>query len=60
MWPSQKADYDAKILEIENKCFSTSAYNKFMSNTLDAKIKQKKLVNKYGFNEMIKTLTTSE
>ena len=29
-----------------------------MSNTLDAKIKQKKLVNKYGFNEMIKTLTT--
>ena len=58
MWPSPKADYDAEILEIENKCFATSDYNKSMSNTLDAKIKQKKLVNKYGFSEMIKTLTT--
>ena len=29
----------------------TSEYNKFMSNSLDAKITQKKLVNESGLNE---------
>ena len=37
----EKVDYDAKISEIENKHFTTSYYNRFTSNTLDAKISQK-------------------
>ena len=32
--------------DIESKYFTTSDYNKFMNNILDAKIKNKKLVNK--------------
>ena len=39
----KKTDYDAKILEIEGKCFNTSDYNKFMSDILDTKIKQKRI-----------------
>ena len=39
-------DYDAKILEIESKYFTTGYYDKFTSQTLDAKIKQKGLVDK--------------
>ena len=35
----KKTDYDAKIPEIEGKYFTTF-YNKFMSEILDAKIKQ--------------------
>ena len=42
-----------------NKYF-TSDYNKCPSNTLDAKITQKKLVNEYDLNEKIKTLATKE
>ena len=37
----KKTDYDAKISEMEKKYFTTSDYNKFTSNTLDAKITQK-------------------
>ena len=37
----KKADYDAKISEMENKYFTTSDYNKFTSNTFDAKVTQK-------------------
>ena len=37
-----------------------SDYNKFTSNTLDAKIAQKRLVNEYYLNEKIKTLATKE
>ena len=33
----KKADYDAKISEMEKNYFTTSDYNKFMTNTLDAK-----------------------
>ena len=36
----KKTDYDAKISEIENKYFA-SDYDKFTSNTLDARITQK-------------------
>ena len=36
----KKTDYDAKIKDIERK------YNKFTSDVLDVKIKQKELVNK--------------
>ena len=54
----KKADYDAKISEIENKYFTTSDYNKFTSNnTLDAKI-TKKFVDEFDLNENIKTLAT--
>ena len=44
----KKTDYDAKISNIESKCFTTAHYNKFASQTLDAKIKQKELVDKYA------------
>ena len=47
------ADYDAKILEMGNKYFTTSDYNKFTSTTLDAKIMQKQLVNESDLNEKI-------
>ena len=42
----KKADHDAKILNIESKYFTAADYNKFTSQTLDAKIKWKWLVDK--------------
>ena len=42
----KKTDYDAKISDIKSKCFATADYNKFTSQILDAKIKQKELVDK--------------
>ena len=39
----KETDYDAKIFEIEGKFITTSDYNKFMSEILDAKIKQTKI-----------------
>ena len=46
---------------MENKYFTTSDYNKFTSNTLDAKITLKKLVNlESGLNEKIKASATKE
>ena len=56
----KKSDYDAKMSEIKTKYFTTSDYNKFTSNTLDAKITQKKLVNKYDLKEKREILTTKE
>ena len=38
----KEADYDAKMSEIEKIYFTTFNYNKFMNNTHDVKIKQKK------------------
>ena len=35
------ADYNEKIEDIKNKCFTKSGYNKFMNNILDAKITEK-------------------
>ena len=41
----KKADYDAKISEMENKYFTTYDYNKFTNNILfDTKITQKSLL----------------
>ena len=40
-----KTDYDPKMSDIEFKYFTTADYNKFTGQTLDAKIKQKELVN---------------
>ena len=40
----KKTNYDAKILDLDSKYFTTAYYNKVASETLDAKIKQKRLV----------------
>ena len=50
----KKTDYDAKISEIEVKYITTSDYNKFTSDILDAKIKQKELVNKSDISNLLK------
>ena len=42
----QKTDYDAKTLDNESKYFTAADHNKFTSEALDAKIKQKVLVDK--------------
>ena len=42
----KKTDYDAKILDIESKFFTTADYNRFTNQTLNAKVKQKRLVDK--------------
>ena len=36
-------DYDEKILDTESKYFTTADYNKFTGQTLDAKIKTKRI-----------------
>ena len=58
----KKADYDAKISvnTLLLYYFITSDYNKFTSNTLDAKLKQKKLINECDLNGKTKALTTKE
>ena len=42
---AKKAYYDAKISDIESKYFTTTDYDKFASQALNAKIKQKELVD---------------
>ena len=37
----KNADYDAQISEMEKNIFTTSEYNKFTSNTFDAKLTQR-------------------
>ena len=44
----KKTDFDAKVSYIESKSFTTADHNKCTSQTLDAKIKQKELVDKYA------------
>ena len=65
----KKADYHAKISDIEKNYFTTSDYNKFTNDILDAKIKNKKLVNEFhifvlinntGLDEKIKKLIAKE
>ena len=48
-----KTDYGAKISNIESKYFTATDYNKFNSQTLDAKIKQKELVDKSTISRFI-------
>ena len=36
----KKADYDAEILDIKSKYFTTADYNRFRKEKLDLKIKQ--------------------
>ena len=50
----KKTDYDAKILEIEVKHITTSYYNKFTSDILDTKIKQKELIKNSDISNLIK------
>ena len=50
----KKIDYDAKISDIKSNYFTTADYSKFISETLDAKIKQKELVNKSDIAGFIK------
>ena len=50
----KKTDYDAKLVEVEGKYFSSSDYNKFSITILDTKIKQKGLVNKSDISNLIK------
>ena len=45
---------------MEDKCFSTSEYNKFTNNILDTKVTQKKLINESDLNEKIITFATKE
>ena len=45
----KKTDYDVKISDIETKYLTTSDYNKFKCETLNAKIKVKKLADKFEF-----------
>ena len=47
----KKADYDAEIKDIRNIYCTTSDYNEFMNNILDANITAKKLVTESGLNE---------
>ena len=42
----KKTDYDAEILYIKSKYFTSADYNKFTSEKLDLKTKQKQLINK--------------
>ena len=45
---------------MEKKYFTTSDYNNFTINTLDAKITQKKLINESDLNKKIKTSAPKE
>ena len=56
----KKTDYNAEIKDIKNKHFTTTDYNKILTNMLHAKITAKGLVNESGLNEEIKTFATEE
>ena len=49
----KETDCRAKILDIEFKYFTAADYNKFLSQTLNAKIKQEELVDKSAIAEFI-------
>ena len=50
----KKTDSNRKMSEIEKKCFTTSDYDKFMSKTLDAKIRERRLLNKFNISNLVK------
>ena len=49
-------DYDAKMSGIKGKYVTTSDYTKITSDILDAKIKQKELVNKSDISSHVKKI----
>ena len=50
----KQTDYDAKILDTHKKYFTAPDYNKFTKDILDAKIKEKELVDKSDIFNLIK------
>ena len=55
----KKTDFDVKILDIQSNYFVTSNYNKFTNEIVNARIKEKDLVNKFhilGFLDLQITL----
>ena len=50
----RKTNYENKILEMERNYFTTSNYNKFTSDKLHARIKQKELVNRSDISNLVK------
>ena len=50
----KKTDDNAEIIDIEKKYFTTVDYNKFTSETFDANMKQKELVNSSDMSNIIK------
>ena len=52
----KKSNYDAKISDRETKYFITSDYKEFKKETLDAKIKEKWLLNKFDISNLVKML----
>ena len=50
---AKKTDYNAKILNIESKCFTMSDCNKFTRDIFDAKIKEKGLIDKSAISGLI-------
>ena len=55
----KKTDFDVKILDIQSNYFITSNYNKFTNEIVNARIKEKDLVNKFhilGFLDLQITL----
>ena len=51
----KKTDYDAEISGIQKKYFTTSDYNKFTKEILDAHIKETKLVDQYDTSNLVKS-----
>ena len=49
-----KTDYNANISDIEKTYFTSSDYNKFSIDTLDAKIKESKLFEKFNISNLLK------
>ena len=52
----KKSNYDAKISDREKKYFITSDYKEFKKEILDAKIKEKWLLNKFDISNLVKML----
>ena len=48
----KKTDYEVKISDIEGKNFAIADYNKFTSDILRSKKKQKELVNKSNISNI--------
>ena len=50
----KKKDYDPKILDTEEKYFTTSDYNKFTKEITDVKIKEMKLIDQSDISNLEK------
>ena len=53
----KKTDYDARISKFEGKYFTSSDYNKFTREILDAKVKENRLLDKSDIYDLIKNLS---